>query len=123
MVRFRLLNNRARLVLLHDFRLFAGRMHYIWKRLVNVLFVRQYEDSGHRRMRNSSTAAMQPMDIWFELSTVPFPLSIGNIFVSRQLDYWHQGRYRRGGGRLFPDKTRSLEGAYSVAGKYKFIVW
>lgn len=76
-------------------------MHYIWKRFINVIFVRQYEHSfrGNRSLRSSS----------FELSTVPYPLPIKQVFVTRNLDFWRDGRFRRG-IKLTADKTRNLKG-------------
>lgn len=91
--------------MLHDYRLFVPRLHYIWRRIVNVLFVREYEDIGRRGNETTDDQAA----IWFELSTVPFPLPIKEVFVSKQLDFWRMGRYRRG-GKLFADKTKNLKG-------------
>lgn len=78
-------------------------MHYIWKRFVNVIFVRQYEQSfrGNRTSSANSTA--------FELSTVPYPLPIRHVFVTKRLDFWRDGRYRHG-LKLNVDKTTDLEG-------------
>lgn len=103
--RNRIVNTRSRVIMLHDYRLFASRLHYIWRRIVNVLFVREYEDIGRRGNETTDDQAA----IWFELSTVPFPLAIKEVFVSKQLDFWRMGRYRRG-GKLFADKTKNLKG-------------
>lgn len=69
----RLLNVKANSIMLHDYRLFDRQLHYLWKRIVNVLFVRRYD----RRPGN-----------WYELSTVPFPLSIGEFFIPKTVNYW-----------------------------------
>ncbi|KAL1398230.1 hypothetical protein pipiens_009134 [Culex pipiens pipiens] len=45
----------------------------------------------------------------FELSTVPFPLPLKGVFVSKRLDFWHNGKFRYG-RKLFSDKTASLDG-------------
>lgn len=78
-------------------------MHYIWKRFVNVVFVRQYEQSfrGNRSSTNNGTA--------FELTTVPYPLPIGSVFVTKRIDFWRNGRYQKG-TKLNLDKTSDLEG-------------
>ena len=88
--------------MLHDYRLFVNQMNYIWKRFVNVIFVRQYEQSfrGNRTSSNSTA---------FELTTVPYPLPIRQVFVTKRLDYWRNGRYRHG-VKLNIDKTKDLEG-------------
>lgn len=98
--RFRVLNTRSKFILLHDYRLFTSDLHYIWKRFVNVLFVRQ-SDQSHRG--DVSTGQ------WFELSTVPFPLPIKKVYVAKQLDFWRMGRYRKGATNLFPDKIGNLD--------------
>lgn len=77
-------------------------MHYIWKRFVNVIFVRQYEH-GHRGNRSSTNSTA------FELTTVPYPLPIHDIFVSKRLDFWRNGRYQHG-TKLNLDKTNNLGG-------------
>lgn len=88
--------------MLHDYRLFMFQMHYIWKRFVNVIFVRQYEHTfrGNRSSTNSTA---------FELTTVPYPLPIGSVFVTKRLDFWRNGRYQHG-LKLNLDKTSDLEG-------------
>lgn len=75
-------------------------MNYIWKRIINVIFVRESGNS-HRNNINTGT--------WFELSTVSFPLAIKEVFVSKQLDIWRSGRYRKKAS-LFPDKILDLKG-------------
>lgn len=91
--------------MLHDYRLFGMPMHYIWKRFVNVVFVRQYEQSfrGNRSSVNNGTTTA------FELTTVPYPLPIGSVFVTKRLDFWRNGRYQKG-VKLNFDKTTDLEG-------------
>lgn len=69
----RLLNVKSNIIMLYDYRLFARKFHYLWKRIVNVLFVRKY----HRRPGN-----------WYELSTVPFPLKIDQYFIPKTVNYW-----------------------------------
>lgn len=88
--------------MLHDYRLFVSQMNYIWKRFVNVIFVRQYEQTyrGNRTLSNN---------VAFELLTVPFPLPIKQLFVTKRLDFWHNGKYRHG-TKLSIDKTTDLEG-------------
>lgn len=70
---FRLINTRAKIVMLHDYRLFAPGLHFIWKRIVNVVFIRN-RDMKHRTR--------------YELSTVPFPEKIQEIYVPRVINYW-----------------------------------
>lgn len=91
-----------RLVILNDYRLFVPHMHYIWKRFVNVVFVRQYEQSFRGNRSSSNNTA-------FELLTVPYPLPIRQVFVTKRLDYWRNGRYRHG-IKLNIDKTKDLKG-------------
>ena len=77
---YRLINTRAKIVMLYDYRLFSSEMHFIWKRIVNVVFIRKCD------MKNQT---------WYELSTVPFPERIGEVFISRIVNYWSPiKRYR-----------------------------
>lgn len=92
----RLINTKANIVMLHDYRLFTPDLHFIWKRIVNVIFIRKCD-----MKRN-----------WFELSTVPFPAKIGDIFVSRVVNFWTSpNRYRWKTKKIFEDKSnRHLNG-------------
>lgn len=45
----------------------------------------------------------------YELSTVPFPLPLRGIFISKRLDFWHNGKFRKG-RKLFTDKANNLDG-------------
>lgn len=69
----RLLNVKANSLMLYDYRLFGREIHYLWKRIVNVLFIQRYT----RRPGN-----------WYELSTVPFPVKIGEYFIPKTVNYW-----------------------------------
>lgn len=73
---------------------------------MNVIFVRQYQQSfrGNRSSSNS---------IAFELTTVPYPLPIRQVFVTKRLDFWRNGRYRYG-VKLNIDKITDLEGNWTV---------
>lgn len=86
--------------MLHDYRLFAADLHYLWKRLVNVVFVRQYDRSSRAGVSTGT---------WFELSTVPYPVPVREVFVPRRLDFWRGGRFQKG-NQLVLDKTRNLRG-------------
>ncbi|EDS34587.1 conserved hypothetical protein [Culex quinquefasciatus] len=93
----RILDTRAKFIILYDYRLFVPELHYLWKRIVNVVFVRTLTvENSHKRSH-------------FELSTVPFPLPLKGVFVSKRLDFWHNGKFRYG-RKLFSDKTASLDG-------------
>lgn len=86
---------------MHDYRLFAPDLHYVWRRLVNVVFVRQYDRSSRAGVRTAAT--------WFELSTVPFPVAVRGVLVPRRLDFWRSGRFQVG-ARLAADKIANLRG-------------
>lgn len=100
--RERAIDTQAKLIILHDYRLFVPRMFYIWRRFVNVVFVRHYEHTSKRNNRTNTVSS-------FELATVPYPLPIKKIFVTKNLDFWRGGRFRRG-GKLTSDKTHNLNG-------------
>ncbi|XP_052737668.1 glutamate receptor ionotropic, kainate glr-3, partial [Bicyclus anynana] len=95
--RYRILDTRAKYIMLHDVRLFHSRLHYIWKRIVNVVFLKYHKTIvGNARGK-----------AWFDLSTVPFPNPIKGIFISRRVDIWRNGKFHYGRD-LFADKTRNL---------------
>lgn len=93
----RLLNTRSKVIMLHDYRLFTTEMHFIWKRIVNVVFIKK------REIRHRT---------WYELSTVPFPATIGDTFVSQVINLWTPpNRYRWKKKPTFQEKTnRRLNG-------------
>ncbi|XP_053625294.1 glutamate receptor ionotropic, kainate glr-3 isoform X1 [Plodia interpunctella] len=97
--RYRILDTRAKYVMLHDYRLFHSDLHYIWKRIVNVIFLRY-----HRKI-----TGVLKSKAWFDLSTVPFPNPIKTVFVSRRVDIWKNGRFHYN-RTLFADKTSNLNG-------------
>ncbi|XP_041977432.1 glutamate receptor ionotropic, delta-2, partial [Aricia agestis] len=95
----RILDTRAKYIMLHDIRLFHSELHYIWKRIVNVLFLKY-----HRKIiGNVKNKA------WFDVSTVPFPNPIKEIFISRRVDVWRSGKFHYG-RNAFADKTGNLNG-------------
>ncbi|GBP17202.1 Glutamate receptor ionotropic, delta-2 [Eumeta japonica] len=97
--RYRVLDTRARYIILHDFRLFHSNLHYIWKRIVNVIFLRY-----HTKTQSNSKGS-----VWFEISTVPYPNPIKNVLIPIRLDTWSKKgfHYKR---PLFSDKTVNLKG-------------
>jgi hypothetical protein len=99
--RHRVLDTRAKFILLHDHRLFHPSLHYLWKKIVNVIFLRQHGRSvlmGH-----------QITSSWYDISTVPFPSPIHNTFILHLLDTWHHGKFHSGAD-LFREKTSDLRG-------------
>jgi hypothetical protein len=72
----RLYNTNGKFIMLHDYRLFATKNNYLWKRIINVIFIRKYE------------AQIKTMKNLYEISTVPFPNAITNFYVSRVLNYF-----------------------------------
>nr|XP_022912663.1 glutamate receptor ionotropic, delta-1 [Onthophagus taurus] len=98
--RYRVLDTRAKFIMLYDNRLFHKDIHYLWKRIVNVIFIREY---GGSKKLGTNTRGLP----WFEISTVPFPSPIQNVFVPRRLDIWTNSKFRFGVD-LFRDKTRDL---------------
>lgn len=86
--KYRVIDTRAKFVILYDQRLFQKNVQYLWKRIVNVVFIKQYDGS-----KSGSTHGQMP---WFEITTVPFPSTIGSIFVPRRLDIWRNSKFRSG---------------------------
>nr|ARO70548.1 antennal ionotropic receptor 68a-2 [Dendrolimus punctatus] len=97
--RHRILDTRAKYIMLHDHRLFHSDLHYLWKRIVNVIFLKY-----HRKI-----TGVQKSKAWFDLSTVPFPNPIQGVFVPRRVDIWSKGKFHYNRS-LFKDKTNNLNG-------------
>lgn len=47
-------------------------------------------------------------NVWYEISTVPFPSPIKEVLVTRRLDTWKQGKFQAG-RNLFKEKTENLQ--------------
>ncbi|XP_044271448.1 glutamate receptor ionotropic, delta-2 [Tribolium madens] len=96
--KYRVINTRSQFVLLYDNRLFDKTLFYLWKRIINVIFIRRY--GGQK----SDTKKNMP---WYEITTVPFPTQITSILIPRRLDIWTKSKFRKGID-LFRDKTSDL---------------
>ncbi|XP_075969996.1 ionotropic receptor 68a [Anticarsia gemmatalis] len=97
--RHRILDTRAKYIMLHDFRLFHSDLHYIWRRIVNIVFLKY-----HKKI-----IGVAKSKAWFELSTVPFPNPIKGVFVPRRVDIWKNENFHYN-RPLFMDKTNNLNG-------------
>ncbi|ERL91266.1 hypothetical protein D910_08600 [Dendroctonus ponderosae] len=93
--RYRLLNTRANYLMLFDSRLFSEELLFLWKRIINVVFIRQFSGKAQK-------------NDWFELSTVPFPIAFRDVLAPRRLDVWNRSQFRKG-SVLFKDKTWDLK--------------
>lgn len=98
-----MLDTRAKFILLHDHRLFHSSLHYLWRKIVNVVFLHQ------QGRHHGSVITRQKIHPWYDISTVPFPSPIDSTFVPLHLDTWHQGKFRSGAD-LFRKKTSDLRG-------------
>ncbi|CAH0604989.1 unnamed protein product [Chrysodeixis includens] len=85
--------------MLHDIRLFHRDLHYIWRRIINIVFIKY-----HRKIIGNAKSKA-----WFELSTVPFPHPITTVFVPRRVDIWKNDNFHYN-RPLFTDKTNNLNG-------------
>ncbi|XP_068629684.1 glutamate receptor ionotropic, kainate glr-3 [Battus philenor] len=94
--RHRLMDTRAKYIMLHDIRLFNQKLHYLWKRIVNVVFLREHG----KNIRNET---------WFDLSTAPFPYPINEVVITRKVDVWRNGKFHFKTD-VFADKTKNLNG-------------
>ncbi|XP_050079121.1 uncharacterized protein LOC126565964 [Anopheles maculipalpis] len=99
----RILDTRAHYIIMHNYRLFTPQMHYVWKRIVDVLFVRAI-----RKMKIKRTTLNQDYSPVYELSTVPFPMPIKGVFFSKIIDFWQAGKFWLTNRTFFSDKTNDL---------------
>ncbi|XP_050310487.1 glutamate receptor ionotropic, delta-1 [Anthonomus grandis grandis] len=90
--RYRVLNTRSNYILLFDNRLFEKKLLYLWKRIINVVFIKKYSSKRE----------------WYELTTVPFPINFEDVLVPRRLDIWTHSKFRKGAD-FFKEKTADLK--------------
>lgn len=83
-----MLDTRVKFILLYDSRLFDKDLYYLWKRIVNVVFIREYEGLYKDVDKKNNP--------WFELITVPFPSPINAVLVPKRLDIYSRGKFRKG---------------------------
>ncbi|KAI4495234.1 hypothetical protein M0804_001435, partial [Polistes exclamans] len=84
-----LINTHGFFLLLHDYRLFISDLHYIWNRIINVIFVHQYKPYKYR----SGDTSARPI---INLETVYFPSKKKKFVITKYLDTWHHGKFRYG---------------------------
>ncbi|XP_018348006.1 PREDICTED: ionotropic receptor 21a-like isoform X3 [Trachymyrmex septentrionalis] len=98
----RLLNTRGYFLLLYDNRLFKPELHYIWNRIVNVVFIRQY---GTYKYRSGERIPVKRID----LNTVYYPSRSRDFKAMKYIDTWQDGKLRYGNNHYVP-KTTNLYG-------------
>lgn len=57
-----------------DRRIFSQKYNVLWKKIINVLFVKQYKNTKR-----------------FELSTVPFPPPLSGPIIPYKINTWDRG--------------------------------
>ncbi|XP_039308036.1 uncharacterized protein LOC105206209 isoform X2 [Solenopsis invicta] len=98
----RLINTRGYFLLLHDNRLFRPELHYIWNRIVNVVFIRQYNTFKYR---SGERVPMERIDLY----TVYYPSRIRDFTEIKYIDTWQNGKLRYDNNHYLP-KTVNLHG-------------
>ncbi|CAL1688604.1 unnamed protein product [Lasius platythorax] len=98
----RLLNTRGYFLLLHDNRLFRPELHYIWNRIINVVFVRRYNTYKYR-------SGERIADERIDLNTVYYPSPTRDFTAIKYIDTWRDGKLRYGNDH-YVSKTRDLRG-------------
>lgn len=81
--KYRIIDTRAKFIMNFDYRLFTDSMLYIWRRIINVVFIKEIRD---KKKTGGFTK--------FELSTVPFPYPLQEVFVDTPIDIWSKGRFK-----------------------------
>ncbi|CAH1154078.1 unnamed protein product, partial [Phaedon cochleariae] len=99
--RYRALDTLSKYILLYDHRLFEEKLFYLWKKIINVIFIRKYSS---RTFKNNNKNDLS----WFEITTVPFPVPITQVMIPRRLDIWTQSKFRKN-EELFSAKTSDLQ--------------
>lgn len=83
--RHRLLNSRANFVMMFDKRLFQSNLHYLWRKMINVVFIHKYEGSNQ-----------------YELYSPTFPIqNLGQLSTPSLIDIWRSGKFMQDGKKNF----------------------
>ncbi|XP_052893128.1 glutamate receptor U1 [Anopheles moucheti] len=90
---------------MHSYRLFVPQLNYIWKRIVDVLFVRPLQRRKKFSWKTLNHSNATPV---YELSTVPFPMPINGVFFSKIVNFWQAGKFRLANSTFFSNKTNDL---------------
>ncbi|XP_076759272.1 ionotropic receptor 68a [Xylocopa sonorina] len=98
--RERLINTHGLFLLLYDSRLFQPNLHYIWNRIINVVFIRRYNAYNHRSGQDTINEKI-------DLNTVHFPAHAKTFTTTKYIDTWYQGKLRYGTNH-FIEKTTNL---------------
>jgi hypothetical protein len=99
--RERLINTRGYFLLLYDNRLFRPELHYIWNRIINVVFVRRYNMYSYR---SGEYIIKERID----LNTVQYPSRTTDIMMTKHIDTWYDGRLHY--SNHYVSKTKDLHG-------------
>ncbi|XP_029043114.2 ionotropic receptor 21a-like isoform X2 [Osmia bicornis bicornis] len=99
--RKRLINTRGLYLLLHDHRLFQPNLHYLWNRIINVIFIRRYNAYKHRSGEKSFKERI-------DLDTIYFPPRKEKFTKTKCIDTWYKGKLRYGSNH-FTEKTTNLQ--------------
>lgn len=100
--RERLINTRGNFLLLYDNRLFRPELHYIWNRIINVVFVKRYNMYKHR---SGERIIAERIDLF----TVHYPSHTRDVTVTKYIDTWYDGRLRYDNNH-YMSKTKNLHG-------------
>uniref|UniRef100_A0AAG5DE62 Ionotropic glutamate receptor C-terminal domain-containing protein n=1 Tax=Anopheles atroparvus TaxID=41427 RepID=A0AAG5DE62_ANOAO len=105
----RIIDTGARFIMLHDYHLFVSQLHYLWKRIVNVMFVRRVRQKMFNafNLDRSINSDSSPL---YELSTVPFPIPIKGVFFTKIINFWQSGNFRFKNSAFFSNKMTNLGG-------------
>ncbi|XP_011698467.1 PREDICTED: probable glutamate receptor isoform X2 [Wasmannia auropunctata] len=98
----RLINTRGYFLLLHDNRLFRPELHYIWNRIINVVFIRRYNTYKYRSGERVTEERI-------DLNTVYYPSYTRDFTTIKYIDTWQDGKLRYGNNHYIP-KTTNLHG-------------
>lgn len=99
--RERLINTRGLFLLIYDSRLFQPHLHYLWNRIINVVFIRQYDAYKHRSGEKASKERI-------DLDTIYFPSHRRKSIATKCIDSWYKGKWRYGTNH-FTEKITNLQ--------------
>nr|XP_012139079.1 PREDICTED: glutamate receptor ionotropic, kainate 4-like [Megachile rotundata] len=99
--RKRLINTHGLFLLLHDYTLLQPDLHYLWNRIINVVFIHQYNAYKHRSGEKTFKEKI-------DLDTIYFPTNKKTLTKTKYIDTWYKGKLRYGNNH-FIEKTNNLQ--------------
>ncbi|KAK0174937.1 hypothetical protein PV327_010640 [Microctonus hyperodae] len=86
---------------MYDERIFNPGMNYIWNRIINAIFIHQFNS-----FRQKSGKIIRKE--WVNLESISYPIDTNDFITTYHIDTWYNGKFRNGRKHFF-NKTVNLK--------------